>query len=135
VPGVGVVSTGPVEVVLKYCPDHAVMEQPLQVQLEVRNLLQRRVPLRLHWRKEKMGPILPLHGTSVALGVLEPRGSVLVSATLMPLAPGIHKLSGIRITSPEAALKISVDIDNIHDVLVCKPSDDSVEECGDRTEH
>ena len=68
VPGVGLVTQGPVEVVVRHCPARAALERPLALQLEVRNLLPRRVQLRLQWRKEKMGPILPLHATSTVQG-------------------------------------------------------------------
>ena len=125
--GVGLVTQGQVEVVLTHCPDHAIVDQPFPVQLQVRNLLQRRVQLRLQWRKEKMGPLLPFHDTSVALGFVEARSQCDVTVMLLPLAPGIHKLSGLRVSCPDPSMKLQVDFDQLHELLVCKSRTDSAE--------
>jgi hypothetical protein len=56
-----------------------------------------------------------------SLGVLEPKGQVDLSLQLLPLAPGVHKVSGLRIVCVEH--KVQCDFEQLHEVLVCKAND------------
>ena len=64
---------------------------------------------------------------SQTIGFVEARSQIDITSSLLPLAPGIHKISGLRISSPDASMKLQVDFDNLHDILVYKADGEGVE--------
>jgi hypothetical protein len=61
------------------------------------------------------------------IGFVEARSQIDITSSLLPLAPGIHKISGLRISSTDASMKLQVDFDNMHDILVYKADAEGVE--------
>lgn len=71
----------------------------------------------------------PSHSSSQSIGVFPPNSERTISVTLLPLALGVHKISGFRLfTEPTENVRISVDFDNIHEMLVLKRADSAAGE-------
>jgi len=119
-------SIDPVDIFVLDIPDTIQTEIPFKVQCRIKNnLVSEPVKVVLGGVKSKMSTVLPWGQGDIILEEIEPMGLKDVSLDFYPLLPGLHKISGIKITETISGISREIDL---ADVFVLDGSDSPHEE-------
>eukprot|EP00742_Colponemidia_sp_Colp-10_P004024 GILJ01004292.1.p1 GENE.GILJ01004292.1~~GILJ01004292.1.p1 ORF type:complete len:405 (-),score=65.28 GILJ01004292.1:250-1464(-) len=111
-----VVPSRDIEVYVPSLPPHLELEVPFRLSCNVRNRTSSAMNLRLVLLKAKMSGVLVNGVSTQDLGQIPAHGSIEVLLTLLPLAPGVHPVTGLKFVNMQTNMEIEVD--KICDVLV-----------------
>mmetsp|Transcript_2075 Transcript_2075/g.3794 ORF Transcript_2075/g.3794 Transcript_2075/m.3794 type:complete len:419 (+) Transcript_2075:181-1437(+) len=104
-------------------PDRVLLESVFKVVLEVECHAPKAVEVHLTQSCHKHLSLVPAGLASQSCGVLKPKEKKLVTVSVLPLALGIQRLSGFKLSCREIGW--ASDFDNLHHVCVIKNNDDA----------
>ncbi|OZJ06771.1 hypothetical protein BZG36_00385 [Bifiguratus adelaidae] len=91
-------------------PKSIVLEEPFSVSLRVENRTTETMRLSLTAVKSKMTTVLIVGESSLDLGNCSPESSLNVTLSFFPLAPGLSRVGGLRLTDVLSGLVKEVDV-------------------------
>ncbi|RKP15096.1 hypothetical protein BJ684DRAFT_7545 [Piptocephalis cylindrospora] len=87
-----------IQVITRRVQDDVQVERPFTIDLRIFNRTDAPMKLQLSAVKAKMGAVLMRGQASRALGEVRPQGDVECTLEFLPLAPGLHTVSGVRVS-------------------------------------
>jgi len=105
-----------VELTIRKIPSHIFLEQPFSIQCELTNASDKSILPRLTFLKSKMTGIAVNGISGQKLGSLSAGETTSITLTLMPVKPGVQKITGIRVTDEKT--EKTYDFNDVLDVFV-----------------
>jgi len=105
-----------VELTIRKIPSHIFLEQPFSIQCELTNVSDKSILPRLTFLKSKMTGIAVNGISGQKLGSLSAGETTSITLTLMPVKPGVQKITGIRVTDEKT--EKTYDFNDVLDVFV-----------------
>lgn len=87
-----------IQVITRRVQEDVQVERPFTIDLRIFNRTDAPMKLQLSAVKAKMGAVLMRGQASRALGEVRPQGDVECTIEFLPLAPGLHTVSGVRVS-------------------------------------